>query len=62
MTVDIGDCRYQADYDLDANTVVLRVMKGGRKEPPPLAYLPKFPGLRICVDGPRGLTVLRERR
>lgn len=62
MTVDLGDCRYQADYDLDANTVILRVTKGGRKEPPPLAYLPKFPGLRICVDGPRGLTVLRERR
>jgi hypothetical protein len=28
---------------------------------PTLAYLPKLPGLRILVDGPRGLTVVRAR-
>jgi hypothetical protein len=37
------------------------MIKGSRRDPPPLAYLPKFPGLRICVEGPRGIAVLRER-
>jgi hypothetical protein len=37
------------------------MVKGSRRDAPPLAYLPKFPGLRICVQSPRGMTVLRER-
>ncbi len=60
--VSLGESTYEADYDLDAHQVVLRTVKGGRREPPPLAYLPRFAGLRICVDGPGGFTVLRERR
>lgn len=60
--VSVGDSTYEADYDLDAHQVVLRSVKGSRREPPPLGYLPRFVGLRICVDGPRGFTVLRERR
>jgi hypothetical protein len=36
-------------------------VKGSRAAPPPLAYLPRFAGLRICVDGPRGIAVVRER-
>jgi hypothetical protein len=39
--------------------VTLVLVKGARKEPPPIAYLPRFPGLRICVSGPRGTSVLR---
>jgi hypothetical protein len=59
--VHVGDAMYEADYDLDNNQVLLRMVKGSRREPPPLAYLPKFPGLKICVEGPRGIAVVRER-
>jgi ATP-dependent helicase HrpB len=59
--VSVGDASYEAHYDLDNNQVLLRMVKGSRKDPPPLAYLPKFPGLRVCVEGPRGIAVVRER-
>jgi hypothetical protein len=59
--VSVGDAVYEADYDLDAGQVMLRMVKGSRKDPPPLGYLPRFAGLRICVDTPRGVTVLRAR-
>ena len=59
--VSVGDASYEADYDLDKNQVLLRMVKGSRKDPPPAAYLPKFPGLRVCVEGPRGIAVVRER-
>jgi HrpA-like RNA helicase len=60
-SIDVGDASYEADYDLDRRQVTLRTRKGSRTTPPPLAYLPRFEGLRICLDGPRGVTVLRER-
>ncbi len=59
--VDVGDARYEADYDVARSQVMLRMIKGSRRDPPPLAYLPRFSGLRICVEGPRGIAVLRER-
>ena len=59
--VSVGDATYRAEYDLTQNQVLLQMIKGSRKEPPPLAYLPRFAGLRICVAGPRGVRVLRER-
>ena len=61
LGVDVGDARYEAIYDLDRNQVILRRVKGNREGPPPLAYLPRFPGLRILVDGPRGTQIVRER-
>jgi hypothetical protein len=61
LMVDVGDATYRADYDLERHQVLLHMVKGTRREPPSLAYLPKFPGLRICVEGPRGVTVVRER-
>lgn len=60
-TVNVGDAKYEADYDIDIGQVTLRMVKGNRQEPPPLAYLPKFPGLRIVVQTQRGITVIRER-
>ena len=62
LTIDVGDAKYEAHYDLDSSQVVLRRVRGSREGAPPLAYLPRFPGLRICVDGPRGMQVVRERR
>lgn len=60
-TVSVGDATYRAEYDLARDQVILHMIKGSRRDAPPLAYLPKFPGLRICVSGPRGMTVVRER-
>jgi hypothetical protein len=61
LVVSVGDATYHADYDLDRSQVTLRRVKGNRDTPPPLAYLPRFAGLRIVVDGPRGIAVVRER-
>ncbi len=57
--VSVGDASYRAVYDLERGEVLLELVKGSRKEPPPLAYLPKFAGLRIAVTGPRGTTIVR---
>lgn len=61
LTVSVGDASYRADYDLAASQVTLHQLRGSRSEAPTLAFLPKFPGLRIVVEGPRGLTVVRAR-
>jgi len=61
VAVSVGDASYRAEYDLERNQVLLRMVKGSRRDPPPLAYLPKFPGLRICVETARGISVVRER-
>ena len=59
--VSVGDATYAVDYDVDKEQVMLRMVKGSRTTPPPLSYLPRFQGMRICVEGPRGIAVLRER-
>lgn len=61
LQVSVGDAVYRAEYDLTQNQVLLQMIKGSRSEPPPLSYLPKFTGLRICVAGPRGTRVVRQR-
>ncbi|MET0339735.1 MAG: helicase-related protein [Polyangiales bacterium] len=61
LTVSTGDATYRAEYQLAQNQVTLHLLKGTRVDPPPLSYLPKFPGLRICVETRRGQTVLRAR-
>jgi ATP-dependent helicase HrpB len=61
LTVSVGDASYRADYDLSQNQVTLHRLRGSRSEAPTLAFLPRFPGLRIVVEGPRGLTVVRAR-
>jgi ATP-dependent helicase HrpB len=61
QTLNVGDAVYRADYDLAQQQVVLQLIKGTRREPPPLAYLPRLGGLRVCVAGPRGTVILRKR-
>jgi ATP-dependent helicase HrpB len=58
-TVTVGDATYEADYDLDRRKVTLRLVRGQRRDPPPLQYLPRFAGLGIVVETARGATVLR---
>jgi ATP-dependent helicase HrpB len=60
-TVSVGDATYRAEYELERNQVVLHMIRGSRREPPPLGYLPKFPGLRVCLQTRSGPTLLRER-
>ena len=60
LTVNAGDAVYEATYDLERGQVTLRTTKGGGSTLPPLSYLPRFEGLRICIDGPRGIAILRR--
>jgi ATP-dependent helicase HrpB len=60
-TVSVGHATYRAEYEPERNQVVLHMIKGSRKDPPPLAYLPKFPGLRVCLQTRSGPSPLRER-
>ncbi len=59
--VDLGDAGYEVDYDLDRRQVLLRMVRGTRTKPPPLSYLPKFEGFKICVETRRGMHVVRAR-
>ena len=45
--VDLGDACYRVDYDLPMRRAMITLTRGTRKEPPPLSYLPKFPGFGI---------------
>ncbi len=62
LTVDMGDCRYAVEYDLGKRQVLLTITKGARATPPPLSFLPKFRGFRVCVEAGRRIHVLRETR
>lgn len=58
-TVRVGDAVYEADYDLARRSVTLKMVHGNRKDPPPLQYLPRFAGLRICVEAGRAMWIVR---
>jgi hypothetical protein len=58
--VTLGDATYEAEYDLSRPGVTLRMVRGARRDPPPLGYLPRFPGLRIVVEQGRSTWVLRQ--
>jgi ATP-dependent helicase HrpB len=62
LRVDLGDCTYAVNYDLAHRQVLLQIVKGRRNTPPPLSFLPKFRGFRVCVEVAGGIRVLRERR
>ncbi len=57
--LELGDTTYAIDYDLEKRQVMLREIKGHRKTPPPLSYLPKFAGFKIVVEAGRTMHVLR---
>jgi hypothetical protein len=59
--VQVGDASYEVDYDLAARQATLRMVRGTRRDPPPLAYLPKFPGFKICVEAGRSMWIVRDR-
>lgn len=57
--VTVGDATYEAEYDLARASVLLKMVRGARRDPPPLGYLPRFPGMRITVEAGRSSWVLR---
>ncbi len=61
LSVNIAGSLYRAEYDLSRNQVTLHPPKGVRGGAPATGYLPKFPGLRVLVEGPRGPEVVRAR-
>lgn len=61
-TFELGDAFYEIDYDLSRRQVVMRMVRGTRDTAPPLGYLPKFPGFRVCVESRKAMHVVRERR
>lgn len=58
---ELGDAAYEVDYDLGRRQVLCRMVRGSRTGPPPLGYLPRFPGFRICIESKRAMHVVRER-
>lgn len=59
LEVHVGDAHYALDYDLKRRQVLLRLVRGHRRAPPPLSYLPRFEGLRVCVEAGGTIHVLK---
>lgn len=59
-TLDLGDARYEIDYDFGRRQVVLRMVRGERRKPPPLSFLPRFSGFRVCIEAGGSMHVVRE--
>ena len=57
--LEVGGATYAVDYDLDKRQVLLRIVRGNRKDPPPRSWLPRFTGFKICVEAGRRIHVLR---
>jgi ATP-dependent helicase HrpB len=60
--IDLADARYTVSYQLDTRTVVVEQVAGGRKEPPPLSWLPAFAGFAIDFKHRNVQRTLRPRR
>lgn len=57
--VEVGGATYAVDYDLAKRQVLLRIVRGSRKDPPPRSWLPRFTGFKICIEAGRRMHVLR---
>jgi len=45
--LNIGDAKYQIEYDLSQRTATFHQVSGARKDPPSAMHLPNLPGLRL---------------
>ena len=50
LRVSVGDATYEAAYDLGRRQVILKLVHGHRRAPPPAAYLPRFGGFRVFAE------------
>ena len=60
-TMTLAGAVYRFDYDLARREVTLVLTQGQRKDPPPLSFLPRLPGLRIKALHKDHLQTLRDR-
>jgi ATP-dependent helicase HrpB len=60
--LELPDATYAMEYEPERRTVTLVKTSGGRKEPPPLAFLPRFGGFRVRVRHGQMLRTIRDRR
>lgn len=60
--IDLADAKYTVRYELASRTVVVEQVAGGRKEPPPLSWLPAFAGFAIDFKHRNVQRTLRPRR
>lgn len=58
--LELPDATYEIEYEPARQTVTLVKTAGGRKEPPPLAFLPRFGGFRVRVRHGQMLRTIRE--
>jgi hypothetical protein len=58
----LGDASYELHYDLKRHEVTLKKVRGIRREPPDLRFLPSFRGMRIRLEDRGRVVVLRERK
>jgi ATP-dependent helicase HrpB len=49
-TVELGDASYRVEYQPLRRKVILHLVRGQRRSPPPRQYLPRFPGLTVHVQ------------
>ena len=57
--VSLGDATYRAEYDIPKRRVTLHMIKGQRKAPPSLDFLPRFQGFHITIEAGGTMHVLR---
>lgn len=50
MTLDMGDARYVAEYDLERGRVLLTLKRGKPAQPPRRNFLPAFGGLSVFAE------------
>ncbi len=58
----LRDIEFAVHYELARRTVVLEKIRGRRRDPPPLSWLPSFRGFRVVMRDERGDHPLRGRR
>jgi len=57
--VTTGDATYRVEYDVPKRRVLLHMVKGMRKKPPPRSWLPRFEGFRITIEAGGTMHALR---
>jgi hypothetical protein len=60
--LELPDATYEMEYDPGRRTVTLVKTSGGRKDPPPLSFLPRLGGFRVRVRHGQMLRTVRDRR
>lgn len=60
--IELSDATYSVEYEPAAKRVILEKVRGSRKVPPPVRFLPRFEGFRILIRHKDTLLTLRDER